>query len=75
MKKALIINPNDEKMQKLFKELRGEIETKYIQDGNSYYKKKNYNESIKLYTKAMQYSENPAKIEKYINNVKMTIKK
>jgi tetratricopeptide (TPR) repeat protein len=75
MKKALIINPNDEKMQKLFKELRGEIETKYIQDGNSYYKKKNYNEAIKLYTKAMQYSENPAKIEKYINNVKMTMKK
>jgi tetratricopeptide (TPR) repeat protein len=75
MREAVSINPNDEKTNKLFKELKNEIETKYLQDGNIHYKKKNYNEAIKLYTKAMQYSENPAKIEKYINNVKMTMKK
>ena len=75
MKEAVAINPNDDKTIKLFKELKSEIESKYLAMGNDYYKKKKYNDAIKFYNKAMEYSENPAKIEKSIEKVKQTIKK
>lgn len=75
LKEAISINPGDEKTNRLFNELRNEIKTKYIESGNSYFRKKNYSMAIKSYTIAMKYSDDPAKIDKMISDVKKTMKK
>ncbi len=75
LKEAITINPADEKVSKLFKELKNEIEDKYIQTANSYFKKKNYQMAIKSYTLALKYSDNPSKIDKMISQVKAAMKK
>lgn len=75
LREAVSINPADERTNKLFSELKSEIETKYIKAGNDYFKKKNYNMAIKSYTAAMKYSDNPSKIDKMISNVKETMRK
>lgn len=75
LKEALSINPGDEKTNKLFNELKSEIESRYIKEGNIYYQKKQYNMSIKSYSRALAYSDNPSKIEKMIANVKDRMKK
>lgn len=75
LKDAIAINPADERINRLFSELKTEIETKYIRAGNDYFKKKNYSMAIKSYTLAMKYSDNQSKIDKMISNVKATMKK
>ncbi len=75
LKEAITINPADERVNKLFGELKNEIETNYIRSGNSYFKKKNYQLAIKSYTLAMKYSDNPSKIDKMISQVKAVMKK
>ncbi len=74
LKEAININPADEKTNKLYNELRAEIENKYVAEGDSFYKKKQYSMSIKSFTKALVYAENPAKIERVINNIKKKMK-
>ncbi|MEF3280264.1 MAG: hypothetical protein K6357_04790 [Elusimicrobiota bacterium] len=75
LKEAISINPADEKTNKLFNELKSEIENKYIKEGDAFYKKKQYLSSIKSFTKALAYSDNPSKLERVINNIKKTMKK
>lgn len=75
LKEAIDINPADEKTNKLFSELRAEIEGKYIKEGDSFYKRGQYVMSIKSFSKAMLYSENPQKMEKIISNIKKKMKK
>lgn len=74
LKEAININPADEKTNKLFNELRAEIEDKYVKEGDAFYKKKQYPMSIKSFSKALIYAENPSKIEKVINNIKKKMK-
>jgi tetratricopeptide (TPR) repeat protein len=75
LKEAISINPADERTNKLFYEMRSEIVDKYLAEGNELYKKKQYNSSIKSFTKALAYADSSTKIERMINNVKSTMKK
>lgn len=75
LKEAITINPADERVIKLYKDLKKEIETKYINEGNEYYKKKNYKMAIKSFTLAMNYSENPKRIDNLISKVKDKMKR
>ncbi len=75
LKEAISINPGDEKLNKIFVELKNEIEQKYVNEGKALYIKKKYNDAIKSFSRAMIYSENPKKIEKMINDVRDRIKK
>lgn len=75
LQEAISINPADERTNKLFYELKSEIVNKYVAEGDEFYKKKQYNSSIKSFTKALAYADSPTKIERMINNVKDTMKK
>lgn len=75
LKDAIAINPADERVNKIFSELKTEIETKYIKEGNDYFKKKNYQMAIKSYTVALKYSDDQAKIDKLISQAKSAMKK
>ena len=75
LKQAIQINPGDLKTNKLLKEVKKEIEDKYISSGKNFYAKRNYNAAIAEWNKAKPYSDDAQYVEKLVARAKEQIKR
>ncbi|GAB4033267.1 MAG: hypothetical protein Fur0012_12680 [Elusimicrobiota bacterium] len=75
LQSAMQINPGDTKANKLFREVKREIENGYIDRGKAFYSKKNYNLAIAEWNKARPYSDSVSYLDKLVNAAKEQIAK
>ncbi|OGR95787.1 MAG: hypothetical protein A2016_07670 [Elusimicrobia bacterium GWF2_62_30] len=66
LRRALEIQPGDSKANKLLVEVKGEIETGYINSGKKLYTTRKYNEAISEWGKARPYTSNPGYLDKLV---------
>lgn len=75
LQSAMQINPGDSKTNKLFREVKKEIEGGYIEKGKALYAKKDYLSAIAQWNKAKPYSDNTSYIDKLVNTAKAQMAK
>lgn len=75
LQSAMQINPGDNKADKLFREVKKEIENGFIEKGKTLYAKKSYSLAIAEWNKARPYSDSVSYIDKLVNTAKAQIAK